>query len=524
MTSCTEKFGNTVDEFISSQFHKVGYAVGRNPKKTLLLTILLTAICGAGFMRFTTEDRAEKLWVPQNTMAEIETNVNEKYFPPESRFNSVIVKKANDGAAGNVLEKQVLIDAMKMHLKIATESITVDNTDYDLQDLCTNAGGSCASSFTGVCQCLLQSVLHLWNYDLDTLLNDNDYMTTINGYGSKEDLDSIMGGAVFDDNDLIVFAQAFTISYFLKDRSAEQGDNTESDPINETWEKEVFLETVESATENYPSLTVDYISGRSFADEFGGAITGDILLVQISYAVVFIFLGATMGNFKPGKDSRWTMSLAALILVVLSTGASFGVSSGVGLFFGPVHSLLPFILLGIGVDDAFVIVNAFNRERKGPRSSEDNAELAKRCAKALARAGASITVTSMTDLVAFGISSSSSLPALASFCAYASIGIVFLWGFAATFFTAALVLDERRQRDNRRERLCCITRKNSIKVEDELEYQEAAMSRFFRNVFSPLILSKVGKVVVLLLFSGLLGFGIWVSYTNFTNVINRFAE
>ena len=32
---------------------------------------------------------------------------------------------------------------------------------------------------------------------------------------------------------------------------------------------------------------------RSFSDEFGGAITGDLLLVQISYAVVFIFLGGT---------------------------------------------------------------------------------------------------------------------------------------------------------------------------------------------------------------------------------------
>ena len=184
------------------------------------------------------------------------------------------------------------------------------------------------------------------------------------------------------------------------------------------------------------------------------------------------------------------------------------------MFFGPVHSLLPFILLGIGVDDAFVIVNAFNRERKGPRSSEDNEDLAKRCAKAMARAGASITVTSMTDLVAFGISSSSNLPALASFCAYAAVGIVFLWGFAATFFTATLVLDERRQRDNRRECICCITRKDSTKEADESEFEEGIMSRFFRNSYAPAILSKAGKILVLLAFVGLFGFGVWVSTMN----------
>jgi len=509
--SCSETFGNTIDNFISSQFHKLGFQVGLKPKLSLVFAILLTAICGAGFSRFETEDRADKLWVPQNTIAENEKNLNDKYFPSESRFNSIIVQATNDE---NVLSKQVLLDAMKMHNEIATESATVDDEDYDFQQLCTSAGGSCASSFTGICQCLLQSILRQWNYDINLLENDADYMATINAYGSKDDLDAVLGSAIFDENDQLVSAKAFSISYFLKDRSGEQGENTSADPINEQWEKDVFLNTVENVQDNYPSLSVEYISGRSFSDVFGGAISGDLLLVQISYAVVFIFLGATMGKFRPGPNSRWTMALSALVLVVLSTGASFGVSAGVGLFFGPVHSLLPFILLGIGVDDAFVIVNAFNRERKGPRSSEDNADLAKRCAKAMARAGASITVTSMTDLVAFGISSSSNLPALASFCAYAAVGIVFLWGFAATFFTATLVLDERRQRDNRRECICCITRKDSTKEADESEFEEGIMSRFFRNSYAPAILSKAGKILVLLAFVGLFGFGVWVSTMN----------
>merc|ERR1719394_1079206 len=137
-----------------------------------------------------------------------------------------------------------------------------------------------------------------------------------------------------------------------------------------------------------------------------------------------------------------------------------------GLYYGPVHSLIPFILLGIGVDDAFVIVNAFNHERKTKRAEEDNTSLVSRAGRSLARAGASITVTSATDLVAFAISSTSALPALASFCGFASVSIFFLWLFASTFFAACMVLDERRQRDNRRECLCCLTRKGELK-EDE---------------------------------------------------------
>ena len=77
--------------------------------------------------------------------------------------------------------------------------------------------------------------------------------------------------------------------------------------------------------------------------------------MQISYIVVFLFVGANLGNIKCGTGSRWTMSLAALVMIGISTAASFGIAAACGLFYGPVHSLLPFILLGIGVDDAFVI-------------------------------------------------------------------------------------------------------------------------------------------------------------------------
>eukprot|EP00956_Cyclotella_meneghiniana_P045638 scaffold378061_cov182-Cyclotella_meneghiniana.AAC.1 len=107
-----------------------------------------------------------------------------------------------------------------------------------------------------------------------------------------------------------------------------------------------------------------------------------------------------MGSKLCGRGSRWAMSFSALLLVALSTVAGFGIASLAGLIYGPVHSVLPFVLLGIGVDDAFVIANSFDREREGvPRESEDDGSLVKRGARALARSGASISVTSLTDLV-----------------------------------------------------------------------------------------------------------------------------
>jgi len=505
MATCTEKFGDKVEGLIGGQFTKVGEFIGIKPKRTIAYAFLLTALCGLGFLRWTTENRAVKLWVPQDTTAEIETDRYQEYFGGMTRFNQLIVQASTENE--NILTKDRLVDAMKMHQQIITDEATVDDVQHSYSTLCVNgAPGECFTAST-------PTVLSAWNYTLDILTNDNDVIATINDkYKNKEDLESLMGNAAFDENGNVVSAEAFILNYFTYDLSVEAGsaeNGSEKDPINEGWEKDVFLATAESVPTKFASLSVDYISGRSFSDEFGGAISGDIVLVQVSYAVVFIFLGANFGNFKPGPGSRWTMSLSALVLVGMSIAASFGVSSAFGLFFGPVHSLLPFILLGIGVDDAFVIVNAFNRERKGPRSSESDEDLATRAGRAMKRAGASITVTSLTDLVAFGISASSRLPALASFCGYAAVAIVFLWLFASTFFASTLVLDERRQRDNRHECLCCVTRSKPLEEDESDKFEEDRVSRYFRNYHAPAILSKVGKAIILLSFSGLLAFGIW---------------
>ena len=47
----------------------------------------------------------------------------------------------------------------------------------------------------------------------------------------------------------------------------------------------------------------------------------------------------------------------------------------------------------------------------------------------MSHAGVAITITSVTNFMAFGIGASSSLPALRSFCMFASIGILTIFFF-----------------------------------------------------------------------------------------------
>lgn len=54
------------------------------------------------------------------------------------------------------------------------------------------------------------------------------------------------------------------------------------------------------------------------------------------------------------------LSLLGLLATYLAVGVSFGLCSAVGLPYSPVHSILPLLMLGLGVDDMFVIVQSWH--------------------------------------------------------------------------------------------------------------------------------------------------------------------
>ena len=103
----------------------------------------------------------------------------------------------------------------------------------------------------------------MWSYDLATA--DDDVLGTLNGYGSREDLESVLGKPAFDDAGDLVSAEALSMAYFLQDRSKVEGGNT-VDPVNEAWEEQVFLETVQDGAA-YPSLDLAYLSTHSFPNK-----------------------------------------------------------------------------------------------------------------------------------------------------------------------------------------------------------------------------------------------------------------
>ena len=76
-----------------------------------------------------------------------------------------------------------------------------------------------------------------------------------------------------------------------------------------------------------------------------------------------------------------------------------------------------------------------------------------------------------------------------------------------TLFTALLTLDAKRQEKQRDACLCCL--KLSADYEPSKCSETKYLKGFMKNIYSPIILSTPGKVIILLAVAGLLGSGIY---------------
>ena len=131
------------------------------------------------------------------------------------------------------------------------------------------------------------------------------------------------------------------------------------------------------------------------------------------------------------------LSLAGISSVILGFVISIGLASVLGYPYTLVHAILPFLCLGIGIDDMFVIMQCLNNVKRSRAAAATS--VPELMAETMAHAGVSITVTSVTDVVAFGVGYFTNMPGhvsphhvsrvtvsaagLQSFCIYASSNI-----------------------------------------------------------------------------------------------------
>jgi predicted RND superfamily exporter protein len=74
---------------------RLGKTVGGSPWITILVSLMVCAVCMIGFLRFEQESRGEKLWVPSDAKAQSDKEWVEEMFPEESAQVNFILEESN---------------------------------------------------------------------------------------------------------------------------------------------------------------------------------------------------------------------------------------------------------------------------------------------------------------------------------------------------------------------------------------------------------------------------------------------
>lgn len=365
---------------LENAFYKIGRIVACYPISTIIICIAVCGLFGIGMKDFkqTTEDA--ELWVPQSSRIQLERKWVLENFPPIIRYASLIIVE------NNVLSTRsfnALNDLYRMALNIVVNG-------KKFEDMCFRVAG----------RCYVHSILELWSYN-ETVINNltrEDKLKVVNQktsfsplYHKEVDMKTVIGKIRRDSEGAISGAEATKMLFLLEDKPEWRSKAME-------WE----LQMVKMANQGHRHIKNIYIyATRSFNDEGYGAVNSDTKLLSVGFTIVFIYVILTLGRFNL-LEQKLYLSLAGLLVVGLSIMFAYGLAMICGVIYGPVHALMPFLLLGVGVDDMFVIMESW----KNLTLLEMKLPLEQRIALTLKRAGVSVTVTSITDVVAFAVGAS----------------------------------------------------------------------------------------------------------------------
>ena len=73
----------------------LGKIIGNSPWITILISVIIAGLCGIGMSKFTQENRGEKLWNPQDSIALANKVIVDKRYPVASRVNVALFESGN---------------------------------------------------------------------------------------------------------------------------------------------------------------------------------------------------------------------------------------------------------------------------------------------------------------------------------------------------------------------------------------------------------------------------------------------
>lgn len=131
----------------------------------------------------------------------------------------------------------------------------------------------------------------------------------------------------------------------------------------------------------------------------------------------------------------------------MASGTAIGLLLFLGVRFGSILLLTPFLLLVIGLDDSYLMIHSWQRitekRRLQPPKVGDSA--AERMAEVLIETGPSIMISALTNILADAIGAFTGSPEITLLCMGTMLSVLIDFFYQITVFSAVMILLGKRE-------------------------------------------------------------------------------
>uniref|UniRef100_A0A8D0Q6J2 SSD domain-containing protein n=1 Tax=Sus scrofa TaxID=9823 RepID=A0A8D0Q6J2_PIG len=530
---CCDPLGAAFERGLRRLFAQWGAFCVRHPGCVVFFSLAFIVACSSGlvFIRVTTDP--VDLWSAPGSQARREKEYFDTHFGPFFRTEQLIIRATNnqshiyhpypagaDVPFGPPLSRDILHQVLDLQTAIENITASYNNETVTLQDICLAP----LSPYNK--NCTILSVLNYFQNShsvLDHQVGDfffvyADYHThflyCVRAPASLNDTSLLhdpclgtFGGPVFpwlvlggyDDqnyNNATALVITFPVNNYYND--------TEKLQRAQAWESE-FINFVK----NYknPNLTISFMAERSIEDELNRESNSDLFTILISYAIMFLYISIALGHIKSCSrllvDSKISLGIAGILIVLSSVACSLGIFSYIGVPLTLiVIEVIPFLVLAVGVDNIFILVQTYQRDERLQGETLDQ-----QLGRVLGEVAPSMFLSSFSETVAFFLGGLSVVPAVHTFSLFAGMAVLIDFLLQITCFVSLLGLDIKRQEKNRLDVVCCV---QGAEDGAGVQASESCLFRFFKNSYAPLLLKDWMRPIVIAVFVGVLSFSIAV--------------
>ncbi|KAK0395298.1 hypothetical protein QR680_001212 [Steinernema hermaphroditum] len=453
-------------------FHNLGIIIAKHPWLYVIISTVLTLIMTAK-IPFVAMTNDVGDFTPYEARAKLETQAYRNFFSNKGEPVVVFVMITAKNR-GNMLGVNEMNDTVQILDKVTTgfrvfNTLTNRNESFSMfcNNFCTinepvrhfysgllvQSADKQSKSGTGTAHIDL-------GYPITTVLGRQLHMDP-NFFGVKiqtaagnvlsiDELHTDHGHSIFDDDQTQSPNNLKEIKMVVLQIRAERSEGISKDNMT-VWEHEIVHYFQSSFKSDYVDVLV--MTESFLTSEVVDAGLTLIPFLFIGFVIMCVFSSVTMGlgalYMRQMNIHKITLAIAACVAPFMACGTGLGVMFWCGLRFGSILCVTPFLVLAIGVDDAYLLINGWQRclaklrkEKQNGRSviAKEDDVVARLISEVLVDTGPSITITTLTNILAFGFGALTPTPEIQLFSIGNTVAIFIDYVYVWTIYAALMAI------------------------------------------------------------------------------------